>query len=297
MFDIVLTSDLLSQGYSADEVRGLLRSGELQRVRRGAYERARSGLSIEEQHRRLIEAALSQHDRDVVVSHLSAAVLHGLAVWPEALRLVHLTRPRSGGGKVRAGVELHASALPDAQVTARDGILLTTPARTVVDLCRTLPLDQAVAAGDGALRRGVARSEREEVLLTCRGWPGIGNARRAVALLDGRAESAGESVSRVRMHEARLPAPVPQYEVHDRRGRLVGRADFGWEEQRVLGEFDGRVKYGRLLKPGQQVEEGVYREKLREDALRDLDWRVVRWTWADLYPGDVLVERLGRVLA
>jgi hypothetical protein len=64
----------------------------------------------------------------------------------------------------------------------------------------------------------------------------------------------------------------------------------------VLGEFDGRVKYGRLLKPGQSIEEVVYREKLREDALRDLGWRVIRWTWVDLYPGDVLVERLQRAL-
>jgi hypothetical protein len=174
------------------------------------------------------------------------------------------------------------------------GCPVTSLARTVVDLARSLPAEQAVAAGDAALRSGLPATAVAEVLGACRGWPGVGPARRVVALLDGRSESAGESASRVRMHEAGLPAPVLQLAVVDERGRFVGRADFGWLEQRVLGEFDGRVKYGRLVPPGQSVEEVVYREKLREDAFRDLGWRVARWTWPDLYPGRVLVQRLRR---
>ena len=35
-----------------------------------------------------------------------------------------------------------------------------------------------------------------------------------------------------------------------RDGRLIGYVDFGWPEQRTVGEFDGRVKYGRGLTPG-----------------------------------------------
>jgi hypothetical protein len=197
---------------------------------------------------------------------------------------------------VRGGCVLHTSPLRPADVVTLDGMRVTSLARTVADLARTLPLDQAVAAGDAALRRGLPVPEVLAVLESCRGWPGVGQARRTAGLLDARSESVGESYSRVRMHEADLPVPVPQYEVYDDRGQLVGRADFGWEEQRVLGEFDGRVKYGRLLRPGQTVEEVVYREKLREDALRDLGWRVVRWTWADVFPGHVLVSRLSRAL-
>jgi hypothetical protein len=173
---------------------------------------------------------------------------------------------------------------------------VTSLARTVADLGRLLPLDQAAAAGDRALREGLRAGDLAMVLDRCRRWPGIARALLMARLLDRRSESAGESVSRIRMHEAGLPTPEPQLSVYDDRGRLVGRADFGWKEQKVLGEFDGRVKYGRLLKPGQSVEDVVYREKLREDALRDLGWRVVRWTWPDLYPGDVLVGRLQRAL-
>jgi hypothetical protein len=77
-------------------------------------------------------------------------------------------------------------------------------------------------------------------------------------------------------------------------GSLAGRCDFGWRRYRTVGEFDGRVKYGRLLKPGQSPGDVVFEEKVREDELRDLRWRVVRWTWPDLSPGGVVAERLRR---
>ena len=243
MSDLLHTSRLLASGYSADEIRRLLRRGDLVRVRRGAYVRSPGELTAEESHHRLVQAALRQHAAPVVVSHQSAAVLHGLPVWAAALDAVHLTRPRTGGGKVRGGVELHASALRACDVTEVGGLLVTTLARTVVDLARNLPVDQAVSAGDAALRQGLPPSDLVQVLVGCRGWPGVGRARRVIGLLDGRSESVG-----------------------------------------------------RLLRPGQEVGEVVYREKLREDALRDLGWRPVRWTWPDLYPGVVLVDRLRRAL-
>jgi hypothetical protein len=62
----------------------------------------------------------------------------------------------------------------------------------------------------------------------------------------------------------------------------------------VIAEFDGRVKYGRLLKEGQDAGEVVFREKQREDLLRDLGWEVVRWVWADLAHPEVIAERLRR---
>jgi hypothetical protein len=115
-----------------------------------------------------------------------------------------------------------------------------------------------------------------------------------VAFADGRSESAGESHSRVVLHRIGLPPSTLQLEVLDPSGRLVGRCDFGWEEQRTLGEFDGLVKYGRLLKPGQTVADVVYAEKLREDALRDEGWQMVRWGSADLRREQVVAVRLQR---
>ena len=72
---------------------------------------------------------------------------------------------------------------------------------------------------------------------------------------------------------------------------------FLWKEQRTIGEFDGKIKYGRLLKPGQSIEEVLFEEKRREDALRDLGWQIVRWLWADLYRPGVIRDRVLRAFA
>jgi len=46
-----------------------------------------------------------------------------------------------------------------------------------------------------------------------------------------------------------LPALELQHDIYDGNGRLVARVDFCWEEQRTIGEFDGKIKYGQLVKP------------------------------------------------
>jgi hypothetical protein len=51
-----------------------------------------------------------------------------------------------------------------------------------------------------------------------------------------------------------------QLEVRSAEGPDLGRADFAWEDARLLGEFDGRVKYGRLLRPGQDPGDAVFQE-------------------------------------
>ena len=224
-------------------------------------------------------------------------MLHLLPIWPEAVDRVHVTRSRSGGGKRRTVVWVHGAPLPDEDRVVIDGIAVTSLARTVADLSRTLPFEQAVAAGDRALASGLSRTALEEQLVARDGWQGIRQARRTVAFLDQRSESVGESVSRVRCHEESLPPATLQYEVFDHAGKLIGRSDFCWEEQRTLGEFDGKIKYGRLLRPTQSIQDVIYQEKLREDALRDAGWQVVRWTWPDLYQPGLLADRLRRAFA
>jgi hypothetical protein len=178
-----------------------------------------------------------------------------------------------------------------------DNLPVTSPARTVLDLARTLPMTQAVAAGDRALTLGLTGQELHSGLLIMERWPGIRAARRVVEFLDVRSESAGESISRVRLMEEGLPRPELQQEIIGPDGRLVARVDFLWKEHQTVGEFDGKIKYGRLLKPGQRIEDAIFEEKLREDAVRDLGLQVVRWISADLHRTGVLRDRVLRAFA
>jgi hypothetical protein len=298
MTRIRLTRELTADGFSPTELAAQRRAGTLHRVRRGAYSNA-PDLPVDpvDRHRMLLEATLRQTSADAVVSHMSAAVLHGLPTWNHELDRVHLTRARDGGGKVRRYTHLHTSALPADDVVEVGGYPVTSLARTVVDLSRTLSMTRSVPIGDAALRLGLTQDDVFGVAARCPGWSGIARARRAIEFLDARSESVGESSSRVVLHEIGISAPQLQLEVFDALGRLVGRADFGWERYRTLGEFDGRVKYGRLLKPGRTIADVVFEEKRREDALRNLGWEVVRWLWEDLRDPRSLLERLERAFA
>ena len=116
-----------------------------------------------------------------------------------------------------------------------------------------------------------------------------------IAFADAGGESVGESRSRVLLERARLPRPVLQWEIPT--PRRIGRCDFGWPVLRTVGEFDGRIKYGRLLRPGQEPGDVVFAEKRREDAIRDTGFRVVRWVWAELDTFDDVVARLRTAFA
>jgi len=115
-----------------------------------------------------------------------------------------------------------------------------------------------------------------------------------IPLLDGRSESPGESLSRVTIRQLGLPVPELQY-VNVIDGNEY-RSDFAWIDRRVLGEFDGKVKYGELLRPGESAEDVVMREKRRDASLRSAGWEVVHWTWAELMRPDRLNRLLRTVL-
>ncbi len=295
--DIVTTAALRAQGFGSAELSRLVRSSELVHLRRGAYAHPEATLSGEDLHRALVLATVPMLAPDAAVSHVSAAVLHRLPLLDRPPARVQVTRSSVRGGKDRGGVHLHASPLGRADVVRLDGTRVTSPARTVVDLARSVGLEAATVAGDAALAAGLSVAEIEDVLANAGRRPGIAKARHVLALLDGRSESPGESRSRLALIRAGLPAPELQHEVRDGRGRVVARCDFAWPERRTIGEFDGRIKYGRLLRPGRNTEDVLFREKLREDLLRDLGWQVVRWVWRDLDAMDVVVDRLLRAFA
>jgi hypothetical protein len=167
-------------------------------------------------------------------------------------------------------------------------------ARTLADLARTLPFEQALVVADAALHRHRATTDAfAHAVLRAAGRRGSPPARRVVAFADLRSESVGETRSRVAIARAGLPMPTLQHEIPE----LGVRTDFYWEEYHTVGEFDGKVKYGRGLRPGQSPGDAIFAEKRREDAVRDFGRKVVRWTWDELSPFDDVAERIRRAFA
>ncbi len=288
-----MRAGLRAAGYGDDEVRALLRRGELATVRRGAYVSGPRSGDATLRHLAQIRAASEQLDPGAVVSHLSGAVLLGWDVWGLPLTRVQVTRHRRTGGRRDPSVHVRAAPLRDDEIQFVDGVAVTCAARVVTDIARTVPFEQAVVVADCALARGDVTPEAlAEAIARQKGWPGAPNARRALGFADGRSGSVGESRSRVAIMRAGLPPPQLQREFRDDRGGHLGTVDFWWERQRLIGEFDGLAKYGRLLKPGQSVADVVVAEKIREDALRDQDTRMLRWLWVDLHPFTATAARL-----
>jgi hypothetical protein len=113
-------------------------------------------------------------------------------------------------------------------------------------------------------------------------WPGTARLQITLRLASPGAESVGESRSRFMFWSHGIPRPQLQYVVRDG-SEVIGIVDFAWPAYGLLGEFDGRIKYGRLLRPGEAPGDAVYREKLREDRIREVTgWRMIRFGWADL---------------
>jgi hypothetical protein len=299
--DALLTRpDALADGFSDGELARMVRRGDLLRLQRGAYLPAETGTvpSAAERHRVIIAATIRGLRIPGVVGHASAAVLHGLPLWRVPLGRVHVIRRPPAGGSGSNRVHLHVTRLPVHEVTVADDVEVTTVTRTIVDLARTAPFESAVIAADAAL---AARGTTPQQLLDCLDamgpGPGTRRATRVVEFADGRSGSVGESRSRVLMRRLALPTPELQFPVRRMDGSLVGRSDFGWPAARTLGEFDGRVKYGRLLRAGQQPGDAVFEEKRREDEMRDIGWEVARWTWVDLDTPRLVGDRLQRAFA
>lgn len=266
--EIVTTRELLASGYDHAAIRRLVAIGRLQRVRRGAYLRGPGERLVAETRHRLLITALVREHPDAVLSHISAAVLHGLPVPLRTLDRVHLVRRSAHPGSRRLDNSYLHRVTRDVPTTTIDGLLVTDLATTTLDLLRVLRVADAVAVADRALALGQPREELWDRLDSERGRRGNRQAREVLQFADPLAESAGESWTRWAFHCAGLPRPRLQVEFHDHLGLLVARVDFDWADFGLAAEFDGEIKYGRLLRTGQDLAEVIRQEKAREERLR-----------------------------
>ena len=172
-------------------------------------------------------------------------------------------------------------------VQTSSGLWVTTPLRTLVD-CRLLLSPEAlVCAMDDALRRGLVSPERlQAAARRIKGWRGAPAFRASAALADGRAESPGESLTRLLLLPV-LPELVPQVQLFDDAARLVARFDLGDEELRLAVEFDGRRAH--------EGEPMVAKDRGRDLRTESFGWTTERVRWFEVRRQQDAVRR--RVLA
>ena len=267
-----------ARNLSDHEFRRLARQPEWQRVVNGVIVAVTDELTPDVLARLRIVEVVDRLGEYSVVSHQSAALVYGLPQWTVPHEVVHVTKNRCSGGRRAREVVVHAAPIP-GPVAVVDGMLVTTPARTIVDCARTLTFEQAVVIGDAAVRKfGVTADELNIELEHARTRTGAAAARRAVAFLDGHSESVGESLSRISFARNKITEFVPQGEVFDHDGVLLGRSDFFIPAKPLLGEFDGDLKYDG---PGGRI--ALRKEKKREDLLREHGNDMMRWGWDDIF--------------
>jgi hypothetical protein len=264
------------------------REGVIVRLRRGMYASADVYNSGDDAGKHLLHAraALAAQRGPVALTGPSAAALHGFALYQEDLSIVHLVRLDSGCSHRAAKINHHVVTQEiEDDLGVYGGVTAINPARAVWEVACRSSLEGGVVTADSALHQNPKLREDIEVLqLRFAYFPGSRRGRLAVRLADPRAESPGESVTRVQFHRFGIPMPELQYRVVDHGGSLLGISDFYWEEQRHLGEFDGKIKYQRLLRPNETASECVIREKKREDAMRADLRGMSRFVWSEVMP-------------
>jgi len=297
---LFLRREAIEHGYRDRDLKHACLEDEIAKVRHGAYAPRDTWTAADEigQHRLRSQAVLLTHGNKVALSHTSGAAEHGLRMWKPDLTKVHVTRLDDTSARTLPDVVYHRDSWDADDIYSKaEGLVLgpetcavgaaslTNVAGGVVILDSVFDLD---LGSKESLWTAYAQRERS---------PHSRKLQITIRLARPGAQSMGESLGRHLMWTQHLPEPQLQFRVYDDEGVLVGITDFAWPELRLLGEFDGKIKYGRLLKEGEDPGDAVFREKNREDLLREITgWLMIRYIWRNLFDPRGTADRTRRMM-
>ncbi|HET8755233.1 MAG TPA: DUF559 domain-containing protein [Solirubrobacteraceae bacterium] len=249
---VVARSQLLNAGFTSAQIDGRLRAQRLHRLHQGVYAVGHRRLTVEG---RWMAATLAVGG---LLSHATAA-----AAWDlrrTSSPLIHVTVHGDPGRKPRQDIRVHRSAtLTPADTTVWRGIAITTPARTIVDLSRTLDGRALEHVVDLADQRGLIDFDR----LRTAGSASLRAVLRAYRPAPTRSE----------LEEALLRLcddygiERPETNTH-----IEGiEVDAVWRDRRLIVEVDG-YRYHRAPSRFESDRE-------KDVVLGAKGWRVMRFTW------------------
>jgi very-short-patch-repair endonuclease len=263
---VATRAQLLGRGLASHTIDRMVRAGRVIVLRRGLYQ-----IGPQPAVRAAETAAVLACGSDGRVSHASAAVFHGMLDSTRTLRTVEVTVPR-GKRRQIPGVRIHRvrDLYPD-EVTVLEGIPITTPARTLLDLAEVMTSREVEQALATAYRKGLVT--REEMLQMVERHPRHRGAPLLRQLLDADGapaftRSKAEEKLLDILRSARLPMPELNVKV------LGHEVDFLWREARVVAEVDGYEFHSSR--------DSFAADRRRDAELTALGYRVLRFTWADV---------------
>jgi very-short-patch-repair endonuclease len=266
---VVARWQLLQQGITARQIELRLQSGRLHEIHRGVY---LVGHAIPSPHA-VEQGALLACGEKSVLSHRSAAKLWNLLSYPASAPAWVIVPPGRGAGRPR--IKIKRATLLRSDVRSRQGLRLTSPPRTVLDLALLLDEEELENVVAEAEFRGLASvAELGAQLEGNEGKRGVAKLRRVLDLPGGpkRTKSGGERAMLRLLRRAGISGFETNAWIH---GYEV---DFLWRDLGVVVELDGwdghsgrmaferdRLKIAKFLACGLAVIPVTGRQ-LRDDA-------------------------------
>lgn len=268
------------------QLRRAVQSRQLVRPLRGAY--LRSDVELTEIVRAQMAALVL--GPTAVLCDRTAAWVHGVDCMDyaelDALPPLESCVLRGCEPTERPGVRGRTRDLRDEDIVVVGGVRVTSPLRTAADLLCLLPRRQALAAADALMRlHGFTIRDLGRLLVRYFRRRGVIQARNLASLVDGRAESAGESWTRLEIIDQGLAVPQPQFWINID-GVPTYRLDLAYPHARVAVEYDGREHHSS---PDDRV-----RDARRRAWLRAHGWRVIVVT-KDSWTEDAIASWIGEL--
>ncbi len=277
-----LPAELLGRPFTVAEALGRgvsarrLRHGSLQGLGRGI----RSGIPTADVPLEIRARPFVEVNKGCAASHLTAAELLDLPrrMKKEPSEMFHIIRPEGAAHLNRPHVVVHRMKLYEDEITTLNGIRLTTPERTWLDLAETLSVDELVVAGDHCVRMPRPEFEgRDEPLCTVadlqrmidrhKGKRGVRKAKEAIQLIRVGSDSPQESLLRLAIVRAGLPEPELNVPVPASDGGRLIQPDLSYRKYKIGVEYEGE---------GHGEEAQIVRDIARSERYDELGWTEVR---------------------
>ncbi len=276
--DVVDAATLVASGLHSHDVERLCRAGQLHRLLRGWFS-TRPADGREDRHDLMMRALVRHFDGRAAVSHHSRLVTLRLPTWRADLGVGHLVRVGDRGCRTRRGYRVHPAVADLDLVETDHGPAVSAAAAIIQTGLLNGFMDTLIAADAALLRKLTTRGELASAAELFTGHRGIGPVRAALRHADPRHESPGETRTAHALRSLGLSS-TPQVWIETALGRK--RVDALLDDDPVVVEFDGRVKYVSPTKGDGPGGDPLFEEKRREDAIRDEVYEFVRVTWRQL---------------